>query len=62
MLTALERDEDELVQEACYTALLWHVDREQALKFPRVGVYHFHRDNDVRWDLLASLRERYGQR
>jgi HEAT repeats len=62
LLNALERDDDELVQQACYMALLWHVDREEALKFPRVGVYRFDRDKDVRWDLLAPLRERVGKR
>lgn len=62
LLDALEEDDDAIVQEACYTALLWQVDREEALKFPRVGVYHFDRDTDVRWDLLEPLRERFGNR
>jgi HEAT repeat protein len=61
LLRALESDDDEFVQQACYMALLWQIDREEALKFPRPGVYHFNRDTDVRWDLLAPLRERYGK-
>lgn len=62
LLRALEQDEDESVQEACYEALLDQVAPEEALKFPRASIEPFDRATDVRWDLLAPLRERYGTR
>jgi hypothetical protein len=61
LLTALEEDEDQSVQETCYEALLEQVAPEEALKLPRASVEPFDRATDVRWDLLAPLRERYGK-
>lgn len=61
LLTALEHDEDESVQDACYRALLRHVAPEEGIAFLRRGRRDFDRATDVRWDLLAPLRERYGK-
>jgi hypothetical protein len=61
LLTALEQDEDDSVQESCYTALLEQIAPEEALNLPRDSVEPFDRATDVRWDLLAPLRERYGK-
>jgi HEAT repeats len=58
LLTALEQDEDENVQEACYTALLRQIPGESGEPLAPDKVF-FDRATDVRWDLLAPLRERY---
>lgn len=58
LLTALEQDEDEDVQEACYAALLKQIAPKEPREFLRRD---FDRSIDVRWDLLAPLRERYGR-
>ena len=57
----LERDEDPTVQEDCYRALLKQVMLEEEKNIPHPNVRFFDRATDVRWDLLAPLRERYGE-
>ena len=59
LLAALEHDEDESVQEECYMALLRHVAPQENIAFLRRGSHEFDRDIDVRWELLAPLRERH---
>jgi hypothetical protein len=61
LLAALEHDEDESVQEQCYMSLLRHVAPEENIAFRRRGRHDFDRTTDVRWDLLAPLRERHGK-
>ena len=61
LLAALEHDEDESVQEQCYMALLHHVSPQEKIAFLERRRHNFDRATDVRWDLLAPLRERYGK-
>lgn len=60
LLTALEQDKDESVQEACYEALLQHVAPGESAVLKAPDKILFDRDRDVQWDLLAPLRERHG--
>lgn len=59
LLTALEQDEDESVQEECYKALLRQVAPGELGKIQSRDSHEFDRATDVRWDLLAPLRERF---
>jgi hypothetical protein len=61
LLATLERDEDESVQEECYRALLRHVAPQESIAFLGRGRHDFDRTKNVRWDLLAPLRERHGK-
>lgn len=62
LLRTLERDEDPVVQEDCYKVLLEQVGKPEEIKnIPHHRVRDFDRATDVRWDLLAPLRERYGK-
>ena len=61
LLIALEEDEDESVQEQSYMALLRCVAPEENIAFRLRGSHEFDRATDVRWELLAPLRERYGK-
>jgi HEAT repeats len=59
LLTALEQDEDESVQKECYTALLGQIAPGESGVLLAPDNIFFDRATDVRWDLLAPLRERY---
>ncbi len=62
LLRTLERDEDPVVQEHCYEVLLKQLGMPEELeKLPHPSVRFFDRATDVRWELLAPLRERYGK-
>ena len=61
LLNTLEQDDDEIVQETCYEALLDYIAPEAGIAFRRRGSHDFDRARDVRWELLAPLRERYGK-
>jgi HEAT repeat protein len=61
LLAALEQDEDQSVQEECYKALLRHVAPQESVALLDRGSLDFDRASDIRWDLLAPLRERYGK-
>lgn len=60
LLAALELDEDESVQQACYKALLGQVAPGQSAVLLAPDEVLFDRSRDVRWDLLEPLRARYG--
>jgi hypothetical protein len=62
LLAALEHDQDESVQKECYKALLRHVAPQENIAFLLRGTRDFDRATDVRWELLAPLRERHGDR
>jgi hypothetical protein len=63
LLQTLERDEDPIVQEHCYKVLLKQLGMpEEIKKLPHHSVRFFDRATDVRWDLLAPLRERHDDR
>jgi hypothetical protein len=62
LLRTLERDEDPVVQEHCYEVLLKQLGMAKELEnIPHPSVRFFDPATDVRWDLLAPLRERYGK-
>jgi hypothetical protein len=62
LLRTLERDEDPVVQEDCYSVLLKELGMPAEIEnIPHYSVRDFDRATDVRWDLLAPLRERYSK-
>ena len=60
LLMALDEDEDESVQRACYRALLEQVAPGQSAVLLAPDEVPFDQSRDVRRDLLEPLRARYG--